>query len=87
VFIYSLLVVGCGTVPTRIPLPEELGDEAIIPGIPTARFWGDDSPPWAQAWFSKSEEEIKATYPGIYGQAHSVAKGAGQWRKVHREPR
>ena len=34
VFIYSLLVVGCGTVPTRNPIPEELGNEAIIPGIP-----------------------------------------------------
>ena len=75
--INSLLIVGCGSVPTRNPLPEELGDEAIIPGIPKARFWGDESPPWAQAWFSKSEKEIKARYPGLYGQAHNYLAISG----------
>lgn len=69
-FLSILLMVGCGTVPTRNPLPEELGDQALIPGIPKARTWGDSAPPWMEAFFALSEEEIKATYPGIYGTAH-----------------
>jgi hypothetical protein len=77
VFVYCLLVVGCGTVPTRNPIPEELGNEAIIPGIPKAKTWGDESPPWAEAWFSKSEEQIKARYPGLYGQEHSYLAISG----------
>lgn len=77
VIVYCLLVVGCGTVPTRSPLPQELGDEAIIPGIPKARAWGDQAPPWAKIWFSLSKDEIKATYPSLYGQAHSYLAISG----------
>jgi hypothetical protein len=77
VCIYGLFFVGCGTVPTRNPIPEELGNEAIIPGIPKAKAWGDESPPWAEAWFSKSVEQIKARYPGLYGQEHSYLAISG----------
>ncbi len=66
-FLHSLFIVGYGTVPTRNPIPEELGNEAIIPGIPKAKAWGDESPPWAEAWFSRTEEQIKKRYPGLYG--------------------
>ena len=67
VCVYCLLFVGCGSVPTRNPIPEKLGNEAIIPGIPKAKAWGDESPPWADAWFSRTEEQIKTRYPGLYG--------------------
>ena len=33
-FAYCLFLIGCGTVPTRNPIPEELGNQAVIPGIP-----------------------------------------------------
>ena len=76
-FIYVFLLVGCGTVPKRNPIPERLGNEAVIPGIPKAKAWGDEAPPWAKAWFSMSEEQIKARYPGLYGKEHSYLAISG----------
>jgi predicted acylesterase/phospholipase RssA len=75
--IYVLLIVSCGTVPTRNPLPEELGNQARIPGIPKARTWGDASPPWMDKFFALSEEELKATYPGVYGTEHNYLAISG----------
>ena len=77
VSVYCLLIVGCGTVPTRNPIPEDLANQAIIPGIPKAWFWGDASPPWMEAWFDMSEEEIKTRYPGVYGKTHSYLAISG----------
>ena len=77
VLVYCLLFVGCGTAPTRNPIPEELGNEAVIPGIPKAKAWGDESPPWAEAWFSRTDEQIKARYPGLYGKEHSYLAISG----------
>ncbi|MDX1412146.1 MAG: patatin-like phospholipase family protein, partial [Nitrospirales bacterium] len=62
---------GCGTVPKRNALPGELSNNAVIPGIPKARFWGDEAPPWAEKWWSMSDEELQARYAGIYGKEHS----------------
>lgn len=76
-FISVLLIVGCGTVPTRTPLPEELGNQAIIPGIPKARIWGDGTPPWMNAFFALSDEELKATYSGVYETAHNYLAISG----------
>ncbi len=38
------LVTGCSTVPARNPVPRALVDEAEIPDLPQARFWGDELP-------------------------------------------
>ena len=35
---------NCATIPVRKPLPEEFGDNSQIPGIPRAKFWGDEVP-------------------------------------------
>ena len=37
-------VFGCAGTPPRNPLPLELTNQAVIPGIPEARFWGDEWP-------------------------------------------
>ncbi|UCE62879.1 MAG: hypothetical protein JSU59_08320, partial [Nitrospirota bacterium] len=68
---------GCGTVPKRNALPEELSDRAVIPGIPKARFWGDEPPPWVEKWWSMSDEELQARYAGIYGKEHSYLALSG----------
>ncbi|MGI9237541.1 MAG: patatin-like phospholipase family protein, partial [Woeseiaceae bacterium] len=41
-----LVFVGCAAVQVRSPVPSELVGEAEIPGIPKARFWGDEWPRW-----------------------------------------
>lgn len=81
VFIYGLLIVGCAIVPPRNPLPQELADAAGIPGIPKARLWGDQFPQWPKAWFAMSEEEIRATFPGIYGRSHNYLAILGRRRQ------
>ncbi len=68
---------GCGTVPKRNALPEELSNRAVIPGIPNARFWGDEVPPWAEKWWSMSDEELQTQYAGIYGKEHSYLALSG----------
>ena len=43
-FVYLSIVVmvtGCTGLPERNPLPEALGDSAVIPGIKDARYWAD----------------------------------------------
>lgn len=39
-----LFQAGCLPVVVRHQLPEELAEQAIIPGFPDARFWGDETP-------------------------------------------
>lgn len=39
-----ILVSGCGTLKRLPAVPQEMRKEAVIPGIPNARFWGDTDP-------------------------------------------
>ena len=77
VAVHILVATGCGTVPDRTPLPPELSGKAVIPGIPKARTWGDAPPPYAKEWFAKSEEEIRAEHPEIYGKEHTYLAISG----------
>lgn len=61
---------GCVSVPKRTPVPDSIYEEAVIPGIPRARFWGDDTPPYIDAWLAQSKEELKAEYPDLFGAEH-----------------
>ena len=40
-----VLLHGCATVVQRNPVPEQAVGQAQVPGIPDARFWGDEIPP------------------------------------------
>ena len=68
----SLLVVlgGCGTVPTRNPLPEKYGDSAEIPGIPQARFWGDTAPSFYNAIADQPRDKLVQQFSGVFGIEH-----------------
>ena len=67
----TLLGSGCAGAPPRAPLPVELIREASIPGIPGARYWGDASPQYAvQVIDAASEEQLRQSFPGVYGKAH-----------------
>jgi hypothetical protein len=61
---------GCASVPKRKPVPEELSKSAKIPDIPRARIWGDERPPFADAWLAMSSAELQAQYSGIIGRKH-----------------
>lgn len=61
---------GCVSVPKRTSVPDSIYEEAVIPGITRARFWGDTRPAYTDAWLAKSKEELKAEYPELFGKEH-----------------
>ncbi len=64
-------IAGCSTVPERQPLPEALSDRAVIPGIPGARFWGDEWPAYSRELVSElKDENVRHLYPAVYGIPH-----------------
>lgn len=62
----TVVFAGCTSTPKRNPLPEELASKAIIPGIPYARHWADES----TAWKRSSTAEIQAAHKGIMNKPH-----------------
>ncbi len=71
------LAAACAHVPERSALPEEGVEEATVLGIPRARMWGDDTPPWAHDWLEWSKAEVKARYPGVFAKKHTYLAISG----------
>ena len=69
---------GCATVPERTPLPLEQTSKASIPGIPDARFWGDEWPKYSLQMFeTSSDAQLREKFPGIYGKPHNYLAISG----------
>lgn len=74
----AALVSGCGSVPERNALPAELTKAATIPGIPEARFWGDEWPKFGLERFNTfSDAEFEKYFSGIYKQPHNYLAISG----------
>jgi predicted acylesterase/phospholipase RssA len=74
------LLAGCAAAPERHdPLPGTLAAEATIPGIPGARYWGDERPAGLGAWLSLPEDALRVRYGGIMHRRHDylVVSGGG----------
>ena len=83
------LLLGCaGAPPQRNPVPVELVDEAVVPGIDRARYPGDSPPPWSEEWLEEATEEelarrfgsimhVEHHYLAISGGGANGAYGAG----------
>ena len=73
-----LILSACSSVPERNPVPRELIAEAAIPGVPEARFWGDEWPKWSEERFNGfGEAEFQKNYAAIYGQPHNYLAISG----------
>ncbi len=70
-------LVGCAGAPARRPVPADLATQAEVPGIPQARIWGDQPPPWVALLAAKSDEELKAMFPASYGKPHNYLAISG----------
>jgi predicted patatin/cPLA2 family phospholipase len=71
-------LLGCATVPDRAPLPLELTNQASIPGIPDARFWGDEWPTYSRQIFeTSSDAELREKFSGIYAKPHNYLAISG----------
>jgi len=65
-----VLAVACGTVPDRNAIPPELGLAAEIPGIPNARYWGDETPEAMQGVMLLPPEEMERQFSALFGRDH-----------------
>lgn len=61
----TLMLHGCATPPKRNPLPENLYEQSQAAGIPRARYWGDEAPPYAEDFLTMSPEELQVRYPAL----------------------
>jgi hypothetical protein len=75
----ALALAGCASTPERNALPAELITSAGIPGVPEARFWGDDWPKYSRDRFTNStDSQLQDAFPAIYGQPlHYLAISGG----------
>ncbi len=73
----AFLLSSCGTVPIRKPLPKEFGETSQIPGIPEAKFWGDESPPFAETIAGQPRENLMQTFSGVFGREHNYLAISG----------
>ena len=73
-----LILTGCASVPERQPLPPEYILKTEIPGIPDARFWGDEWPTFAAERFDQfTVADFRREYAGIYDKPHSYLAISG----------
>jgi len=61
----------------RKVVPQELCSRALVLGEPRARFWGDEPPHWADAWFASPRRELHSQFRGIVGCEHNYLAVSG----------
>ena len=73
-----LILTGCASMPERHPLPPEYTLKAGIPGIPEARFWGDEWPTFAAERFEEfTVVDFRREFAGIYDKPHNYLAISG----------
>lgn len=77
----ALIMTGCSSTPERQSqhiLPIDLISQAAIPGVPEARFWGDEWPTWSQERFDTwTAAETKKNLPALYDVPHNYLAISG----------
>ena len=73
-----LVLAGCAGTPERQPLPPEYTLKAGIPGIPDARFWGDEWPTFAAERFEEfTVFDFQREFGKIYNKPHNYLAISG----------
>jgi len=73
-----IILAGCASVPERQPLPPEYTLKAEIPGIPEARFWGDEWPTFAADRFEEfTDADFRRDFSGVYDTPHNYLAISG----------
>ena len=68
---------GCPII-ERHPVPKELTKYACIPGIPDARFWGDEWPQFSRKEFAEfTEDDYLQHYADLYNKPHNYLAISG----------
>jgi len=78
VAVVMVIGVGCTTTPDRDPLPLELTNHAVVPGIPEARFWGNEWPKYSLQRFENfTEADFHREFDAVYNQPHNYLAISG----------
>ena len=78
VLLLAFILSSCSTPLERKPLPPELTNQAVIPDIPDARFWGDEWPKFSMEIFENfTPAEFQQHFAGIYNKPHSYLTISG----------
>ena len=73
-----LILTGCASVPERQPLPPEYTLNAQIPGIPEARFWGDEWPTFSSERFDEfTVADFQREFDAVYDKPHNYLAISG----------
>jgi len=71
IFILMTITQGCATTPYRNPVPEDLVNDATIPGYSAnIRFWGDGPLPYMERFYTATDAEIKEFFPAMVNREH-----------------
>jgi len=74
---FAQRLAGCSIL-SRNPVPKELSNQAEIPGIPNARFWGDEWPEFAKEKIEKyTEGDTLKHFSGVYKKPHNYLAISG----------
>ena len=68
---------GCATLKQRRPVPEAQSQIAQIPGIPTARFSGDELPPHLDKRLAELKSQMRTNNPEAIGRPHNYLAISG----------
>jgi predicted acylesterase/phospholipase RssA len=74
-----LTLVGCSSIPERmrIPVPHELVEQAKVPGLPQARYWGDQKSPFSDEILKTPKAEIAKKYPELVNRKYTFLSISG----------
>ena len=73
-----IVLAGCASVAERQPLLPEYTTKAVIPGIPEARFWGDEWPTYSKERMATfTETDFRREFPSSYDRPHNYLAISG----------
>lgn len=77
--VFSILqLAGCGSLPERVPIPEERYAESVVLGMPGLRFWGDELLPLAGDLPAEPTlEDLRAALPGFVDRELNILAISG----------
>jgi len=73
-----MVLAGCAAAPERLsPITWDVQEDAAIPGIRGARYWGDRPPPGIEQWLNATDDDLMRDYAGVFGVPHNYLALSG----------
>ena len=75
---FAVLLAGCATIQGRLPVPVTVSAIPEIPGIPEARFWGDEVPPYTMRRLEEFDDaDVRFLFRGVVERPHDYLAISG----------